>query len=411
MSTEKEDYIKKRSKDSFDKDLILAIDQNFKIIKFNDECEKILGYEKDNVLDKDFFGFLIPSGCMAQWKKIIGAVRENKLIDDFSLPVLTSNGQEIMVSWSSFPVSNYGGKVEDIGLVGQIVSYGHDFEKPLINKQAEVLSPPEQDYFNEFEKVVLELEKKNKELEKINEKLEKKLEKLKSKKSSQTIGAEEIVERGLYRFSDVFGSLKNREELHALMQELDEREKRLIRLETRLKNEKQLINERKNEFIRWREKLEELESSIESRVKWVENKEKALEKISSDPPVGHELRAKVDTLEESDKFMIDELEDSAVIIQRGVLKKVNSSFVGLIGYDSNEIIDKSIFDFIDPSGFSGIEQYYFNRLKGDDVSGFETVILQSGNVKINVEVDTKPTFFNGEKAEVLVFKKRDVKKD
>jgi PAS domain S-box-containing protein len=411
MSTEKEDYIKKRSKDSFDKDLILAIDQNFKIIKFNDECEKILGYEKDNVLDKDFFGFLIPSGCMAQWKKIIGAVRENKLIDDFSLPVLTSNGQEIMVSWSSFPVSNYGGKVEDIGLVGQIVSYGHDFEKPLINKQAEVLSPPEQDYFNEFEKVVLELEKKNKELEKINEKLEKKLEKLKSKKSSQTISAEEIVERGLYRFSDVFGSLKNREELHALMQELDEREKRLIRLETRLKNEKQLINERKNEFIRWREKLEELESSIESRVKWVENKEKALEKISSDPPVGHELRAKVDTLEESDKFMIDELEDSAVIIQRGVLKKVNSSFVGLIGYDSNEIIEKSIFDFIDPSGFSGIEQYYFNRLKGDDVSGFETVILQSDNVKINVEVDTKPTFFNGEKAEILVFKKRDVKKD
>jgi PAS domain S-box-containing protein len=412
MSKERAEHKKKNSKDSFDKDLILAIDQNCRIVKFNDECEKISGYEKDNVLNKGFFDFLIPQRYLSQWKKVIDSVRENKLIDDFSLPILTNNGHEIMVSWSSFPVSNRrDGKVEDIGLVGQFVSSWDDSEKPLINKNVKTSNSDMSGYFNEFEKVIIELEKKNKELEKINEKLEKKLGKRESKKSSQIVGAEEIVERGLYRFSDAFGSLKNREEIHALMQELDEREKRLNRLEKRLENEKQTVNERKNEFIRWREKLEELESNIESRIKWVENKEKALEKISLEPASTHDLKIKVDSLEESDKIMINELDDCAAIIQRGVLKQVNSSFASLIGYKSDEIVDKSIFDFIDSSGLSGIEQYYFNRLKGDDVSGFETVILTTDNVKINVEVDTKPTFFNGEKAEIVVFKKRYIKKD
>jgi PAS domain S-box-containing protein len=412
MSREKEEYMKKNSKDSFDKDLVLAIDKNCKIIKFNDECEKISGYEKDNVLNKGFFDFLISPRYQSQWKKIIDAVRENKLIDDFSLPLLTNNGHEIMVSWSSFPVSNrHDGKVEDIGLVGQLVSSQDNSKKPLIDKKIETSNSDMPSYFNEFEKVIIELEKKNKELEKINEKLEKKLEKMSAKKSSQIVGAEEIVERGLYRFSDAFGGLKNREEIHALMQELDEREKRLNRLEKRLETEKQTVNERKNEFIRWREKLEDLESSIESRIKWVENKEKALEKISLEPALTHDLKIKVDSLEESDKLMINELDDCAAIIQRGVFKQVNSSFASLIGYTSDEIVDKSIFDFIDSSGLSGIEQYYFNRLKGDDISGFETVILTNDDVKINVEVNTKPTFFNGEKAEIIVFKKRDIKKD
>jgi len=412
MSKEKEAYMKKNSKDSFDKDLVLAIDKNCRIIKFNDECEKVSGYEKDNVLNKGFFDFLIPPRYQIQWKKIIDAVRENKLIDDFSLPLLTRNSHEIMVSWSSFPVSNrHDGKVEDIGLVGQLVSSQDNSKKPLIDKKVETSNSDMPSYFNEFEKVIIELEKKNKELEKINEKLEKKLEKMSAKKSSQLVGAEEIVERGLYRFSDAFGGLKNREEIHALMQELDEREKRLNRLEKRLETEKQTVNERKNEFIRWREKLEDLESSIESRIKWVENKEKALEKINLEPALTHDLKIKVDSLEESDKLMINKLDDCAAIIQRGVFKQVNSSFASLIGYKSDEIVDKSIFDFIDSSGLSGIEQYYFNRLKGDDVSGFETVILTNDDVKINVEVGTKPTFFNGEKAEIIVFKKRDIKKD
>ncbi len=101
----------------------------------------------------------------------------------------------------------------------------------------------------------------------------------------------------------------------------------------------------------------------------------------------------------------DQIQDSAVIIQRGILRHANSSFVDLIGYNVDEIIDKSLFDFIDPDGFVNIERFYLSRLKGEDVSAYKTVILTKGNNKISIEIDTKPTFFNGEKAEIAIVKK------
>ena len=122
-------------------------------------------------------------------------------------------------------------------------------------------------------------------------------------------------------------------------------------------------------------------------------------------------RSKPDVETEFDPSDFNSINDCAAVVQRGVFKKINNSFAYLLGYTVDEIIDKSIFDFIDPSGFSGMEQYYFNRLKGKDVSGFETVFLTTGNVKVNVEVSTEPTLFNDEKAEIVVFKKLKLKKD
>ena len=70
----------------------------------------------------------------------------------------------------------------------------------------------------------------------------------------------------------------------------------------------------------------------------------------------------------------------------------------------DEIIDKSLFDFIVPEGFIQVEKFYLNRLKGDDISSYETIFLTKNNNKIPVEVNTKPTFFNGEKAEIAIVK-------
>ena len=95
----------------------------------------------------------------------------------------------------------------------------------------------------------------------------------------------------------------------------------------------------------------------------------------------------------------------------GVLKRINDSFANLIGYEFKEIVDKSLFDFILPEGFSGIEEYYLNRLKGEDVSVYKTVLLTKNNEMISVEVYTKPTFFNGEKAEIAVVKKLNRKEE
>jgi hypothetical protein len=69
------------------------------------------------------------------------------------------------------------------------------------------------------------------------------------------------------------------------------------------------------------------------------------------------------------------------------------------------VLNKSFFDFISSEGFYEIEQYYLNRLKGEDVSFYNTIFLNKNNNKIPVEIKAKPTFFNGENAEIMIIKK------
>lgn len=384
------------------KDLVLGIDKNGRIIKFSEECERISGYNKNEVLNKDFYDFFIPERYLTQWKNVFNSIRKNKLIDDFKLPLLTQRGHEIMVSWSSFPVKNHDGEVGDIGLVGRLVVSWEDSTEPLKVPSEE---KSEDKVFQDFEKIIKHLERRNTELEKKNKNLQRNLKSLKTKRSKKKKASKtDPIGKSVYRVSDAFGGKKRKEELDAMMHELDEREKQLNKLEKKLNKDKIKISEQKNEFIRWREKLESLENEIYSRETEIEKQEKS----ASAPIVSDDTT--VDKQEER-RDIIDKLQDCAAVIQRGILKQVNDPFIDLLGYKSEEVIDKSLLDFVVPEGLSGVEEYYLGRLKGDEVTVYETVFLTKDNDTVTVEVSTKPTIFKNEKAEIAIFKKLKPKKE
>jgi PAS domain S-box-containing protein len=104
-------------------------------------------------------------------------------------------------------------------------------------------------------------------------------------------------------------------------------------------------------------------------------------------------------------LFIDNIQDGVAIVQRGILKKVNNRFAKLLGYKMNEVVGKSLFDFISPESFLHIERYYLDRLKGVDSLKYNAVFLTKENNKLKLEVSTKITEFNGEKAEFTIFKK------
>jgi PAS domain S-box-containing protein len=103
------------------------------------------------------------------------------------------------------------------------------------------------------------------------------------------------------------------------------------------------------------------------------------------------------------KFL-DKIPECAAIVQRGVLKQVNGSFAELLGYDIKEMVDKSLFDFVVPEGLSEIEKYYFNRLKGKDVSSYETIFLTSDDERMPVKINIKPVLYDGEKGDIAIVK-------
>jgi len=101
--------------------LVLNVDQNGKILRFNKECERILGISKKEVLNRQLFDFLIPERYFDQWEEILDYARQHKHLNDIELPMLTQHGREIMVSWSGFPTNNAVCLFEGIDLIGKLV--------------------------------------------------------------------------------------------------------------------------------------------------------------------------------------------------------------------------------------------------------------------------------------------------
>ena len=123
--------------------LIISIDKNGKIVQFNKECEKITGYKRYEALNKEFFDFLIPENYFEQWKRMFDSARRDEVINDLKLPWLTRQGQEIMVSWSSFPVEEVEGEIEDICLVGKLIIPDSDAKEPLLEQITEEVEDKE----------------------------------------------------------------------------------------------------------------------------------------------------------------------------------------------------------------------------------------------------------------------------
>ena len=514
--TERLDVRENKNSRSRESILVLNVDQNGKILRFNKECERILGISKKEVLNRQFFDFLIPERYSNQWEKIFDYARQHKPLNDLELPILTQHGREIMVSWSGFPTNNAAGLFESIGLMGKLVPQkdnvngfssehvekqvankaggehlakkdknssrvlckfgnkkvvlkkdGHtrskdfhgDVKTKILSKKAkkqknlkkdirskkvkvetekltEEHKEPLKDY-NDVKKTIKKLEMINAELEKENKKLGKNLsilqtrlvnEKTKQQKRDKTYNPRVkktaiLFNRGTHFLFDCIGGSRKKEEFERMMYELDERKNLLDDLESQIVDDKRNLVDSRSEFCKWREKLELLEDEIERRRMEVVEQEKMLnERVTSSLARGiyNESASEVDGEISSDVSgsdietiehhnVLDKTAQCAAIIQRGILKQINDSFAELIGFETDEIMNKSLFDFIAPEGLAGLEKYYLNRLKGCDSYTYGTVFSTKDNGKILVDVSIKPTTYDGKKAEIAIIKELENK--
>lgn len=514
--TERLDVRENKNSRSRESILVLNVDQNGKILRFNKECERILGISKKEVLNRQFFDFLIPERYSNQWEKIFDYARQHKPLNDLELPILTQHGREIMVSWSGFPTNNAAGLFESIGLIGKLVPQkdnvngfssehvekqvankaggehlakkdknssrvlckfgnkkvvlkkdGHtrskdfhgDVKTKILSKKAkkqknlkkdirskkvkvetekltEEHKEPLKDY-NDVKKTIKKLEMINAELEKENKKLGKNLsilqtrlvnEKTKQQKRDKTYNPRVkktaiLFNRGTHFLFDCIGGSRKKEEFERMMYELDERKNLLDDLESQIVDDKRNLVDSRSEFCKWREKLELLEDEIERRRMGVVEQEKMLnERVTSYLARGiyNESASEVDGEISSDVSgsdietiehhnVLDKTAQCAAIIQRGILKQINDSFAELIGFETDEIMNKSLFDFIAPEGLAGLEKYYLNRLKGCDSYTYGTVFSTKDNGKILVDVSIKPTTYDGKKAEIAIIKELENK--
>ncbi len=217
-------------------------------------------------------------------------------------------------------------------------------------------------------------------------------------------------EREYTFFSDPFGFKRQHQELDIKKQRMEHRMKELEKFETRLMKEKDIFHGRVEEFSKWKEKLMALESAIEIRRQELMKQENMNLETPSLPRVRKEgVLPDTQTKNKTEGAAscctdetLDKIPQSAAIIQRGILKQINTPFLDLLGFAVDEMVEKSYFDFIALEGLADVEKYYLDRLKGDSVSVYRTVFSTKENGKIPVEVSIKQTIYNGEKAEIAI---------
>jgi len=104
------------------------------------------------------------------------------------------------------------------------------------------------------------------------------------------------------------------------------------------------------------------------------------------------------------RLIIDDTNEFVAVVQRGIFKQISNSFADFLGYESNELLQKSFFVFIAPHGYEDARKYYLNRLKGVTSNSFRTVLLTKEHTELLVEVTVTPTIYKGDAAEFLSVK-------
>ncbi len=298
--------------------------------------------------------------------------------------------------------------------------------------ESNTMSKTVKDLSKKYEKLsekLKELEKKDRKLERKNKLLEKNLKNLKTHmKKSITIKLDkksrynQKTKKDKYSFKkmpefprDSLGIKKKRESFGLRIRSLNERVNELGELEAQLLNDREAHDKRIAEFNIWKEKLFSLEAEIEKRRKnLVELDDSLRENLPPSLTAGSDFDTvsseSEDTssdekvVQEDYHELLDKIPQCAVIIQRGIVKQINGSFAELIGFETDEIVEKSLFDFVALEGLADIEKYYLGRLKGSGNSTYETIFSTKDDSKIQVEVSVKSTTYNGEKAEIAVVK-------
>ena len=264
------------------------------------------------------------------------------------------------------------------------------------------------------------LQKRIKKLEKENIKLLEEKNKIEERVHSAELKKDEIKTFINTKFSFIRNSIaikKKRQEFMEMMQQLSERKEKLEKLETEMVLEKKEFKQKIEEFITWREKLEKLEGEIEKRRQFLSEQETFLNQ-QYDKVLSHELEQPAlykqeieqrnseedineGIVEKDDLF--NSLTVEAAVLQRGRIKKANKRFAQMLGYSEKELVGKHLVDFVGPSGLSGVEQHYMNRLKGVDDASYATVFLSKNENEIQVNVHVKNGDFQGERAEIATF--------
>ncbi len=114
--------------------LILVLDQNGRVIRFNTACEKLTGLSEADLIEKKFWDLpVIPSEEQPINQEIFNNLRQGKALASYHRNHwLTQQGELRLIDWSNSVVTNYKGEVTHIIYTGIDITESHQAQIELM---------------------------------------------------------------------------------------------------------------------------------------------------------------------------------------------------------------------------------------------------------------------------------------
>ena len=109
--------------------------------------------------------------------------------------------------------------------------------------------------------------------------------------------------------------------------------------------------------------------------------------------------------EEKYRTLIEKAYDGIIIVQNGLFKFSNEAFCEMTGYTQKELIDKPFILLISDEDRQMMSDYHKRRMRGEQFQSiYRTHIVRNDGKTIIVEINSRTTEFNGERAVFVVIR-------
>lgn len=112
--------------------LIIVLDRNAQVIRFNPASERATGFLFDEIKNKPIWDWFIPDEKIAEVKVVFNQLLENGAESKYENYIKTKEGERILVSWNNVSVKNEEGNVQYVIAIGIDIS-----ERQIIQKSLE----------------------------------------------------------------------------------------------------------------------------------------------------------------------------------------------------------------------------------------------------------------------------------
>jgi len=92
---------------------------------------KVTGYEKDEVLGKEWFTNFLPAGTFEELHAVYEKLQKGDMVSQYLNPILTKSGHERVISWFNARLVDDRGRFDGIFSIGEDITARHELEKRL----------------------------------------------------------------------------------------------------------------------------------------------------------------------------------------------------------------------------------------------------------------------------------------